>query len=458
MPKVFISYSHKDEAWKNRLQTQLDVLQMQGLLSVWDDRQIQVGDLWLPKIEQALNDADVAILLISADFLSSRFILEKEVPQLLARREKAGLLIVPLILKPCLWRTVVWLNALQGATRDNIELSALPEHQQDEALCKLAEKIHDLLNTASARPGNASDPVAKQIFTDMSQISPAADAASRPLPCKDIQQQRLANRLLDSSPVFYQALLQDFINENPDKSAPASAADCVQYFAHCPTEEIPMLFYWVRRALLALPTTLQEPRLKKQAEEAAAALYCLAAIQLVNHKAHEAGNNRVQVPRSENILCAIIATALFGGELRLLPADEPGLPRPEYVFSVQVPAVGDEIVAGFERAVYTTLFQNARTTPTAALDCHPLNEQEIQALAARFRSIKYVKRAGLALVIQGINDDSVCQPFADKYQVPLLFPRNQATTALLGMDAGDLLAEIREFWSELDALRLQQSV
>lgn len=40
MPKVFISYSHKDEDWKNRLQTQLAVLENQGLLSVWEDRKI----------------------------------------------------------------------------------------------------------------------------------------------------------------------------------------------------------------------------------------------------------------------------------------------------------------------------------------------------------------------------------------------------------------------------------
>ena len=43
MPKVFISYSHKDEDWKVRLQTQLAVLENQGLLSVWEDRKIAGG-------------------------------------------------------------------------------------------------------------------------------------------------------------------------------------------------------------------------------------------------------------------------------------------------------------------------------------------------------------------------------------------------------------------------------
>ncbi len=37
-PTVFISYSHKDEPWKERLVTHLKVLQMEDILDVWEDR------------------------------------------------------------------------------------------------------------------------------------------------------------------------------------------------------------------------------------------------------------------------------------------------------------------------------------------------------------------------------------------------------------------------------------
>ena len=40
-PTVFISYSHKDEKWKNRLVTHLGVLEKEGLLDLWDDRKIE---------------------------------------------------------------------------------------------------------------------------------------------------------------------------------------------------------------------------------------------------------------------------------------------------------------------------------------------------------------------------------------------------------------------------------
>jgi hypothetical protein len=79
MPKIFISYSHKDEEWKDRLLTHLNVLAKQNRLEVWDDRRIAAGDEWLPEIEQAINFCHVALLLISANFLTSNFILnEKE--------------------------------------------------------------------------------------------------------------------------------------------------------------------------------------------------------------------------------------------------------------------------------------------------------------------------------------------------------------------------------------------
>ena len=43
-PTVFVSYSHKDEEWKDRLVTHLGVLHHQGLLDLWDDRHIGAGE------------------------------------------------------------------------------------------------------------------------------------------------------------------------------------------------------------------------------------------------------------------------------------------------------------------------------------------------------------------------------------------------------------------------------
>ncbi len=59
-PTVFISYSHKDVAWKNRLVTQLSVLQQEELLDIWDDRRIETGTDWHPEIEKAIAAAHLS--------------------------------------------------------------------------------------------------------------------------------------------------------------------------------------------------------------------------------------------------------------------------------------------------------------------------------------------------------------------------------------------------------------
>lgn len=158
-PKVFISYSHKDEDWKDRLCLQLDVLGMEGLLSIWDDRQIIEGDDWYPEIEAALNSCDIAVMLISAHFLTSGFIRGKEVPALLQRREQEGIRVIPVIIKPCPWQKVSWLSAIQGGVKDNVVLSGLSEHEQEDKLSHLASRVDDLVaeaKSAQPKPANST--------------------------------------------------------------------------------------------------------------------------------------------------------------------------------------------------------------------------------------------------------------------------------------------------------------
>ena len=151
-PTVFISYSHKDEDWKDRLVTHLGVLQSQGLLDLWDDRRIGAGEDWYQEIQEAMASASVAVLLVSANFLTSRFILNEEVPRLLERREKEGLRIFPVIVKPCAWQTVRWISRMQCRPKDGRPLSAGDDHQIDADLAAIATEAHDLLKRSGPPP------------------------------------------------------------------------------------------------------------------------------------------------------------------------------------------------------------------------------------------------------------------------------------------------------------------
>ena len=57
-PTVFISYSHKDEQWKDRLTSQLNVLAGEGILDTWADRRIETGEDWYQEIEQGFCCCD----------------------------------------------------------------------------------------------------------------------------------------------------------------------------------------------------------------------------------------------------------------------------------------------------------------------------------------------------------------------------------------------------------------
>jgi formylglycine-generating enzyme required for sulfatase activity len=80
---------------------------------VWNDEQIGGGQEWKKEIKRAMNEASIAVMLISANFLTSNFILDVEVKDLLARREKDGMIVYPILAKECLWETVEWLAQLQ---------------------------------------------------------------------------------------------------------------------------------------------------------------------------------------------------------------------------------------------------------------------------------------------------------------------------------------------------------
>ncbi len=67
-PLIFISYSHLDKVWKDRLLSHLKVLEGQARLEAWADSRIEVGDDWEAKIQIAMAQASIAVLLISRQF------------------------------------------------------------------------------------------------------------------------------------------------------------------------------------------------------------------------------------------------------------------------------------------------------------------------------------------------------------------------------------------------------
>ena len=150
-PLIFISYSHKDEEAKAFVHEHLDALKNLGVAEIWEDRQLVVGDAWYDSIKSKLEDCAVAVLLVSRHFLKSEFCIREEVKILLEERKRRGMLIAPILLRPCAWKLFPWLAAIQMWPRDSQPLLALDEIGQDEVVTEVVLAIHGFLEKPKER-------------------------------------------------------------------------------------------------------------------------------------------------------------------------------------------------------------------------------------------------------------------------------------------------------------------
>lgn len=102
--RVFISYSHKDEALRDQLEVQLAMLKRQGLIETWHDRRMLAGDQFDWAISEELDAADIVLLLVSPDFLASDYCFNIEKAHALKRHREGSARLVSVILRPCDWQ------------------------------------------------------------------------------------------------------------------------------------------------------------------------------------------------------------------------------------------------------------------------------------------------------------------------------------------------------------------
>lgn len=113
--RLFISYSHKDEDFKNEFQERLSGLKRLGKIEFWEDRQLLGGEEFEATIFEKIDWADVVCLLVSPSFIASDYCFEKEMQAaLLKRHEKRGHVLPIIIRHDANWRSfeIGKLNAL----------------------------------------------------------------------------------------------------------------------------------------------------------------------------------------------------------------------------------------------------------------------------------------------------------------------------------------------------------
>lgn len=151
MPQnLFISYSHSDNndyKWLERLRGFLDALQEQLPLKTWEDTQIPTGANWRTEIDQALAQSAAAILLVGQGFLASRFIKEKELPNILSPTGKNAVRLYILYVGYCPWRFSI-LEQYQAFNDPDQPLESLDKPGQNKWLNELVIAIKKDMESA----------------------------------------------------------------------------------------------------------------------------------------------------------------------------------------------------------------------------------------------------------------------------------------------------------------------
>jgi DNA-binding NarL/FixJ family response regulator len=158
--KIFVSYAHRDnespdpkECWLNRFLEHLEPVNAKQFC-VWSDRDIEVGDNWHAKVQQQANNCDAAVLLISSSFLASKYIRNSELPALLKGAQDGGRMVIPIIVRPCLFEEtefrfpdprsgpeVLTLACFQSANAPERALVGLTLFEQDKVLLSVAKRL-----------------------------------------------------------------------------------------------------------------------------------------------------------------------------------------------------------------------------------------------------------------------------------------------------------------------------
>ncbi len=144
--KIFVSYSHKDKAFLERFRTLMEpyLRNEKDLLELWDDTNIEGGQLWDREIKNALLTARVAVLLVSENFFGSDYIVKHEVPLLLTAANNEEVVLVPVIVGGCDFNTSL-LSPYQAMNSISLPLAEMTPHDQDRVWIKTAERVYNIV-------------------------------------------------------------------------------------------------------------------------------------------------------------------------------------------------------------------------------------------------------------------------------------------------------------------------
>ncbi|MEK7395523.1 MAG: COR domain-containing protein, partial [Candidatus Poribacteria bacterium] len=150
--RLFYSYSHKDEEFRDELETHLKLMQRQGLIESWHDRKITAGDEWKDQIDDNLERADIILLLVSADFIASDYCYDIEMRRALERHDAGEAVVIPVIIRDVNWKRAPF-SRLGALPRDGKAVATWgpDKNARDTAWRNVSEGIEKVIEQLTKR-------------------------------------------------------------------------------------------------------------------------------------------------------------------------------------------------------------------------------------------------------------------------------------------------------------------
>ncbi|MBA2394441.1 MAG: toll/interleukin-1 receptor domain-containing protein [Ktedonobacteraceae bacterium] len=95
---VYLSYAQKDKDLKEEFEDYLAIMQQNGLISGWVERQVQRGTDWSQVIDPRILTTDLVLVLVSPALLASGYSSGAELQKAFERSETGETRVIPIIL------------------------------------------------------------------------------------------------------------------------------------------------------------------------------------------------------------------------------------------------------------------------------------------------------------------------------------------------------------------------
>jgi hypothetical protein len=159
-PRLFLSYSHRNENWRDLFLEHLTPLSERGSIDVWYDARIEHGEDWFDRIAVEIKRSRFIVVLLTADFLDSDFIRREELPYIeylwsAATQGDRPLTIYAWVCEPCRWQEVSLFSEQGSRIQCAPRSGSLAECPDDERSQLLSHWVAGLEQAGAGPTGSA---------------------------------------------------------------------------------------------------------------------------------------------------------------------------------------------------------------------------------------------------------------------------------------------------------------